>query len=1372
MSSRLLVLLLIISFILNTGFVAGKEKHFEQFGNVRKLLDQFCLNCHSHDHKEGQLDLQRFASYQHVQADLKPWQAIILQLDSHEMPPKDLPQPSEAQRKELIDWTKETLRLAAQKNSGDPGFVPLHRLSNTEYDNTIRDLTGTDLRPAKTFPADGAAGEGFTNAAEALSMSPAMMSKYIQSAKEISRHAVLLPNGFRFSTSTTKRDWTDESLAELRTFYRQFTYEGSLPLKPYIVALSDHRADLQARTMTINQVARERNLSTKYLEFLWDELNTDQPDYPMNHVIELWSEYDVDGIVDEVAKSFDRLWEYPRIGSYANKLRQKAKDPAVQTTQTLTINHDALPGQSDVTLYLESRSLSNDETIIRFTNPRFQKEDGSVLKLRDYPHFGSRYEVNLSQMYSNTTAYLNAAVEAANDSSLTNEELAKKYEINSEWLSRWITKLNVQPIVSGAKPETPGRIVVPIEMTLLDELAPNSDHQMINGWRPKGADLPIVISNASDKAEHIPGRISGHMIAAHPMPTEFVATVWKSPISGRVRISGKVAHTHPACGNGIRWWIESQMEQRSAVLQEGNIDLGKETVLTAQEIMVKEGDQILLAIAARDASHVCDLTEVAFTITEMGIEDPRVWDLAGDVANDITQGNPHPDRLGNVAVWGFVRGSTKDRQPGSEAELDSNNLLAKWRNSASSSINQAEAKIFANQLQLLLTGERPEETDAVNRKLYDHFVSFNSPLLSGLDLQKIKAQFPQQSQTTTPEKTRFGLAAEMFDGADLILSTGRIVSLRLPAAIFRDYQFVVDCRLQDEMDPTPVLFQIEMDESTEELVWDGTSPIILSDQGDARQKFFAGLEKFRGLFPPNICYPHIIPLDEVVCLKTFHREDQPLIDLFLNDDQTAELERLWEKHRFITKFPVVENEYLPLFIGFVTQDQPKSLVEFYESKRPEFQERSESFLEEFNSAAPSQLKQLEQFASRAYRRPLSESEKMRLHKLYDSLRERGVEHEEAFRSMIARVLMSPSFLLHVRQGDRTEPNMNTLPLTEWELASRLSYFLWSSIPDAKLCELATAGTLHQPEVLAAQTRRMLNDDRARALAVEFGTQWIHVRGFDAFNEKNESLFPTFDQELREAMNEEVIEFFHHLFRTNSNADEILNADYTFVNARLAQHYGIPNVQGEQLRRVDGVKQFGRGGILGFGAVQSKQAGASRTSPILRGNWVVETLLGEKLPLPPPNVPQLPEQVAATEGLTMRQINERHVNDEACATCHRRIDPFGYSLENYDAIGRLRHRDSNNLPINAHALLRNGSEFEGIEGLRKYLLNHKQHIITRLFCQRLLGYALGRATTISDQILIDEMTQRLDSGGVADAVTLIINSPQFRTLRNAEIGEQR
>ncbi len=188
--------------------------------------------------------------------------------------------------------------------------------------------------------------------------------------------------------------------------------------------------------------------------------------------------------------------------------------------------------------------------------------------------------------------------------------------------------------------------------------------------------------------------------------------------------------------------------------------------------------------------------------------------------------------------------------------------------------------------------------------------------------------------------------------------------------------------------------------------------------------------------------------------------------------------------------------------------------------------------------------------------------------------------------------------------------------------------------------LAAAGRLRDPKVLAAQVRRMLKDDRLRALAIEFGTQWIHVRGFDELKEKNEKLFPTFDANLRKAIYEESILFFQDLFQSDRPVTRILDADYTFLNETLAKHYGIPGVTGPQWRRVEGVRKYGRGGILGLASVQARQSGASRTSPVLRGNWVVETLLGEKLPRPPANVPKLPEEEGG-DGLTMRQQVEKH-----------------------------------------------------------------------------------------------------------------------------------
>jgi len=270
-------------------------------------------------------------------------------------------------------------------------------------------------------------------------------------------------------------------------------------------------------------------------------------------------------------------------------------------------------------------------------------------------------------------------------------------------------------------------------------------------------------------------------------------------------------------------------------------------------------------------------------------------------------------------------------------------------------------------------------------------------------------------------------------------------------------------------------------------------------------------------------------------------------------------------------------------------------------------------------------------------------------------------------------------------------------------------------------------------------------------------------------EKNEKLFPTFNVSLRKAIYEESILYFQDLFQGDRPVTNILDADYTFLDETLAKHYGIPGVTGPEWRRVEGVRKYGRGGILGLASVQAKQSGASRTSPVLRGNWVVETLLGEKLPRPPANVPILPDEPGGADKLTTRQQTEKHVSDASCAVCHVRIDPFGFAFEKYDAIGRLRLKEVGGLPVDAKAKLKDGTEFEGIDGLRTYLLTKKKDVIVRLFSRKLLGYALGRQTTLSDTSLIDEMVQEMNKndGRISAAVLAIVRSPQFRSIRGGD-----
>lgn len=1339
---------------------ADKAPHADPAGDypttVVPLLKRYCLDCHSTKVKKSDLDLERFATTADLRKDLKPWTGVIEQLEAHEMPPKGKPQPTADERKQLVAWVRTFLDAEARSRAGDPGHVPLRRLSNAEYDATVRDLTGVDLRPAREFPADGAAGEGFTNAAEGLAeMSPTLLNKYLTAAKGLTDHAVLLPDGFRFSTGKTRRDWTDESLAELRKLFASYTGDdGRLPLRPYLLATVRHREPLNAGR--VEEVAAKEKLHPKYLRLLWETLNDKTPSFPIDRLRTRWrtaTEKDVDALMGEVGAWQAALWRFVPVGSYRYHatVKQLPNDPKASGSQALELDINPPPGQMDVVLYLSATELpaAGMDTHVVWKRPRFQGGDDSYL-LKDYATYGSRYEIDYPAAFSGTPKYLAAAVEAA-DTKANTEALAAKRGLDPAFLKRWI---DVLALDAAREDSRPGREVPAVKLELLDDKI-DGPNPWIRGWKKKGTDLPSLVGNRSNDEQHIPGTVPPHKVACHPTPTEFVAAVWTSPVAGQVRIAARVKHAHAACGNGVAWWLEHRRGDRAGVLSEGVIGVGGLAEPPARTMTVAKGDVVLLAVDARDGSHVCDLTEIGLTITEA--EKPnRTWDLAADVADTTADGNPHADRHGTKDVWTFVRGPSRPVKKGGPA-IPPDSVLGMWRSAALDPARKADADKLADQVKALLIGPRPTPEKSPDRLLYDALVSVESPLFQGVDVAKLP----------NARKVAYGLAKDRFDAdGNLTAPAGTPVEVRVPAALFRDHLFVVEGAVAGNADRV-VQLQVRTT-PTADVRWDGKSPLVGKADGAAFKELRRGFDDFRRVFPQFVCFPRILPDDEVVCLKMYHREDEPLSRLFLTDEQAKRLDRLWVEHRFISRQPVAENDYLPQFIGYVTQDQPKELLAYFEGQRPTFKARADEFLKEEEAAIPKQLDALLRFADRAYRRPLTASERGQLLGLYDGLRKKGGSHEEAFRGVLTRVFVAPSFLFHV---ERAPPGKEARPVSDHELASRLSYFLWSSMPDDQLRRVAAEGKLRDPAVLARQVERMLNDPRVRNLAIEFGTQWIHVRGFEDLKEKNESLFPTFDANLRQAMSEESIRFFQDLFRSNRPVTAILDADYTFLNETLAKHYGIPGVTGPEWRQVTGVRKYGRGGILGLGSVQTRQAGASRTSPVLRGNWVVETLLGEKLPKPPPNVPQLPESETGTN-LTMRQLTERHTKEESCAACHVRIDPLGFAFEKYDPIGRYREKDAGGLPVDAKAKLRDGTEFEGIDGLRDYLLTKKKDVIVRLFCKRLLGYALGRAVTLSDTVLTDEMVAELNKhdGRVQAAVQAIVRSPQFRMIRGSEAGE--
>ncbi|HQX54260.1 MAG TPA: DUF1592 domain-containing protein, partial [Planctomycetaceae bacterium] len=496
-----------------------------------------------------------------------------------------------------------------------------------------------------------------------------------------------------------------------------------------------------------------------------------------------------------------------------------------------------------------------------------------------------------------------------------------------------------------------------------------------------------------------------------------------------------------------------------------------------------------------------------------------------------------------------------------------------------------------------------------------------------------------------------------------------------------------------------------------------------------RERLLSQFDEFRQLFPAALCYTKIVPVDEVVTLTLYYREDDHLKRLMLNDAEAAELDRLWDDMHFVSRDALALVDAYDQLWQFATQDADPSA---FTPMREGIMQRADEFRRLLVETEPVHVQAVLDFANLAWRRPITQTEKEQLTKLYHRLREQELSHDAAIRALLARVFVTSAFLY---RGEHAQPGTQATPVSNWELATRLSYFLWSSLPDEELRNAAAAGTLHQPDVLRSQMQRMMADVKTRRMAIEFGCQWLHIRDFDQLDEKSEQHYPEF-KELRADMYEEAIRFFEDLFRNEGSVFDLLDADYTFVNGRLAQFYGITGLEGDGWQRVSGTKGVSRGGILTMAATLSKQSGASRTSPILRGNWVSEFLLGEKLPRPPKGVPVLPEEAPAN--LTERQLTELHGSDPACVKCHQRIDIYGYALENFDTIGRLRAEDTFGHEIDANAVLPDGTPINGVDGLRDYLLNTRRDAFLRTFCRRLLGYALGRSIQLSDEPLIDEI----------------------------------
>ena len=612
----------------------------------------------------------------------------------------------------------------------------------------------------------------------------------------------------------------------------------------------------------------------------------------------------------------------------------------------------------------------------------------------------------------------------------------------------------------------------------------------------------------------------------------------------------------------------------------------------------------------------------------------------------------------------------------------------------------------------------------------------------------------------------------------------------------------------------------------------GSATVLMSSDGATVERLATFGTRFCGVFPNRFFYVdsgrglaagfHLV--------EGFFRDDQPLARSVLTQADAAELDQLWEELEFVTQsaetllrgfvwFERSEREVLhDRRFDFVNADDPQLIQddmlarfervyleklgvrlrgETLEPEVPDDRQRMvHQFFEDIRAglrrqaellAAAEQraLSDVRVFARRAWRRSLTTDDAHTLQALYTRLRSDGQDVEQALRGVLVGILMSPEFCYLYREAPE---GTGAAPLTSEDLATRLSYFLWSTVPDEELLRAGAEGELESPERLVQQSRRMLDDPRISVFAREFFGQWLRYRDYPVRDPINAEAFAGYDESLRNAIFEEPTRLITDLIRRDGSVTELLTSDRTFLNARLAAHYGGTLQAGYQqaIREqaallgqvaagetsngdlwlpVSGLRQAGRGGLFGMALILTKNSAGERTSPVKRGFWTIHHLLGQHFPPPPADVPELPKSEQQADR-TIRELLAAHVADSQCALCHRHFDSAGLAMEGFDAIGRSRTQDSAGRPVDTLALMPDGRQAQGVSGLMEYVEQRRKADFIRTLCRRFLGYALGRSVILSDQPLLDEMQLALEQNGYRFSVLFetVVRSPQFRTQR--------
>lgn len=1116
---------------------------------VRPFIDNYCASCHNRDKASAELDLTKYREVAAVGADFRQWELVADFVRKGEMPPADAKQPAEAERRRVLAAIEHVLADEAAKVAGDPGVVLSRRLTNAEYNHSIRDLTGFDLRPADAFPVDPASGEGFRNTGEALVMSPNLFKKHYAAAQSVADHLVFTPTGLVFAPyeAVTFADRLKFHEQALIRFYR----ERDVDYTAYLLAAWRwrHRWQVPADA-TLESWATNQRLSPRYLRSLWDMLEAPAatPNPYLAPVRDAWKSLPTPPTSTPLATANDGSFPPgidPRsaIRGIADLIRQTSQRIGVRETPAIVSNAGNGPVQ-----HIDRRkktAATRDTHVDGLTSPR-QFTRWEARRLKERPALAVRISVaSLPPL----EPQLNQTATQATSATPTTSAKEKAYVIIKS------------PIFGG---------------------------QSLNEGRPKRAELGL----SAMLKQHAPEQ-------------------WERLGFGR----------HPA-----------------------GLELGADS----------------LAIAFGEAIEFSVPTAALDNRNEIGLFFDAEWQTAA----------------GNSAAGATVRVEEISMAVGDVTPATTATPATPANNK-----NLPAAKPLSPPQELMLVDSASGYADRLRTA-------------ASAFCQLFPNRFVQIDDTR-------GLSA----------------GFHLIEGLFRDDQPL--CKL--------VLTDAENRELNRR--WDD-----LYFSTGLMEKMLRGFVFFERSERNFLKHPDF---------DSFKEEDPALVE----DATLARFEQVY------------------LARSGVKPDDPKASSHpvhlFFAEIRDGLKRRDRQWRE----ARAVFRNQLLEFAERAFRRPLTEDERTSLARLFDSIADQpefGVE--QATRAVVTSILVSPHFSCLI---DEAPAGDTIAPLSDLALASRLSYFLWASLPDAELLSVAKAGRLRDEATLRGQVRRMLADPKVEGFAREFFGQWLRYRDFATQESVDRAVFPQFDDALKEAMFEEPTRWASHLIRTNGRVTDILAGDATLVNRRLADHYGLPFRGGsDEWQLVDGLRARGRGGVLGMAVFLAANSQPQRTSPVKRGFWVVHTLLGEHIPAPPPNIAPLPPKETDSKGATIRQLLAAHTESESCATCHRRFDPVGLAMEGFDPIGRSRLKDLAGRPVDNAVRLPNGETARGIPEFLTFLEAERTEDYVKTLNRKLLGYALGRSLALSDKTLLERMSAVLNKNEFrfAPLMETVVLSSQFRNQR--------